>query len=180
MLKHRGPILEQQTSIPANEGNFSVQNAKTSSETYPLLGRQAAVPRQGDGLSAVSAWKQAFCESRNGMGGRGDFLNILSTTIIYYHVAGRVHSLKQASFGGPLGLRASGDARSRRRTRRQRNEPGPGATPRQRERKRESAGSIVSETPRTDERTHRAPGGKKCVTCFRIWNLIKSTIRTGT
>jgi hypothetical protein len=87
MQKHRGPILEQQTSILASPRDFSMENAKTSSRTYPLLGRQAAVPPQGDGRSAVAAWKQAFRESRNGMGGRGDFLNLLSTTVIYYHSA---------------------------------------------------------------------------------------------
>ena len=59
MPKHRGPILEHQTSILANLCDFSMENAKTSSETCPLLGHQAAVPPQGDGRSAVAAWKQA-------------------------------------------------------------------------------------------------------------------------
>jgi hypothetical protein len=86
MQKHRGPILEQQTSILASPRDFSMENAKTSSRTYPLLGRQAAVPPQGDGRSAVAAWKQAFRESRNGMGGRGDFLNLLSFTITWLAV----------------------------------------------------------------------------------------------
>jgi hypothetical protein len=86
MQKHRGPILEQRTSILASPRDFSMENAKTSSRTYPLLGRQAAVPPQGDGRSAVAAWKQAFRESRNGMGGRGDFLNLLSFTITWLAV----------------------------------------------------------------------------------------------
>ena len=36
----------------------------------------------------------------------------------------------------------------------------------QSERSQESAGSIVPGTPKMDERTRRASGGKKCITCF--------------
>jgi hypothetical protein len=45
-------------------------------------------------------------------------------------------------------------------------EPGIQSTPRESERSQEPAGSNVPRAPKMDERTRRAPGGKKCVTYF--------------
>ena len=72
MPKHRGPILEHQTSTPASLSDFSMENATNSSKLAPLFDRETAATAAGDGRSWVGAWKQAFLGSRSGMG-RGDF-----------------------------------------------------------------------------------------------------------
>ena len=99
MPKHRGPILEHQTSRPASLSDFFMENATTSQKLACASAVQYAATAAGNGRSSVGAWKQALRESRNGMWGRGEFLNLLSTTIIYYHSAGRGHSPRRASFG---------------------------------------------------------------------------------
>ena len=68
MPKHRGPILEHQTSTLASLSDFSMENAINSSNFAVLFGRETASTAAGDGRSWVGAWKQAFLASEAAWG----------------------------------------------------------------------------------------------------------------
>ena len=68
MLKHRGPILEHQTSTLASLSDFSMENATNSSNLRLCSTVRLPQPLAGDGRSWVGAWKQAFLGSRAAWG----------------------------------------------------------------------------------------------------------------
>ena len=79
MPKHRGLILEHQTSRPGSLNDIFMDDAKNSSQFAWCFDRETGATLDGDGRSRVGAWKRAVIESGSGVG-RGDFL------VKWYHL----------------------------------------------------------------------------------------------
>ena len=82
-----------------------MENATDSQEFASCSAARMPQPPQAMVDLGLELGNKRFVRREMARGGRGEFLNLLSPPIIYYHLAGGGHSPRQASFGDPLGLR---------------------------------------------------------------------------